>query len=111
MFANPAVSEERSEGQPADAAVLLEQVKTQIHSNEIHVQPVACLWDCDRACVVAFSAPNKPTYLFSTIDRDCANALVEFGECYAQSKTGNIPYKQFPKQLQGVAIAKIPNVK
>jgi predicted metal-binding protein len=64
----------------------------------------------DRACVVAFSAPHKPTYLFSTINPDSATALLEFGTHYAQSKTGNIPHKQFPEPLQVVAIAKVPSL-
>jgi predicted metal-binding protein len=102
------LSEEHPEDQPADGAVLLQQVKAQLQSDAIHVQPVACLWDCDRACVVAFSAPNKPTYLFSTIQPDSAAALVEFGEHYVQSKTGNVLPQKFPELLREAAIAKIP---
>jgi predicted metal-binding protein len=103
-------SEDHPKDQPADGATLLEQVKTQHQSNAIKVQPVACLWDCDRACVVAFSAPNKPTYLFSTISTECASDLIEFAEKYTQSKTGNIPHQQFPEQLKEVAIAKVPSL-
>ncbi|NJK52721.1 MAG: DUF1636 domain-containing protein [Leptolyngbyaceae cyanobacterium SU_3_3] len=90
---------------PADGKVLLEQVKAQLQSDALKVQPVGCLWDCDRACVVAFSATDKPTYVFSEIASDYAEALLEFAECYAQSKTGNIPHQQFPEPLREVAIA------
>ncbi|NDJ20036.1 DUF1636 family protein [Myxacorys almedinensis] len=103
-------SEHRDENQPADGAILLEQVKThQADSSiDIRVQPVGCLWDCGRACVAAFTAPNKPTYLFSTIPTECASDLIEFAEKYTQSKTGNVSYKQFPEQLKEVEIAKVP---
>ncbi|MEX0272495.1 DUF1636 family protein [Leptolyngbyaceae cyanobacterium UHCC 1019] len=106
-------SEHRSENQPADGAILLEQVKAhQAESlSEIRVQPVGCLWDCGRACVVAFTAPNKPTYLFSTIPTESASDLIEFAEKYTQSKTGNVTYKQFPERLQKATIAKVPYVR
>jgi predicted metal-binding protein len=64
----------------------------------------------DRACVVVFSAPHKPTYLFSTISTECALDLIEFAEKYTQSKTGNIPHQQIPEQLKEVAIAEIPSL-
>ncbi|NJK51656.1 MAG: DUF1636 domain-containing protein [Leptolyngbyaceae cyanobacterium SU_3_3] len=106
--------EDHPDDQPADGKVLLEQVKAQLQSDALKVQPVECLWDCGRACVVAFSAPNKPTYLFSAIAANCADALLEFGDRYfgdryVQSKTGNIPHPRFPELLQEVAIAKIPS--
>ncbi|MBW4622892.1 MAG: DUF1636 domain-containing protein [Cyanosarcina radialis HA8281-LM2] len=106
-------SEEHPEGQPADGAILLERVKAgqAESSNEIRVQRVACLWACDRPCVVAFTAPNKPTYLFSTLATECAPDLLEFAEKYTQSKTGNLSYQQFPEGLKEVAIAKIPYMK
>jgi predicted metal-binding protein len=102
------LSEDHPEDQPADGATLLKQVKTQLQTDTIKIQPVSCLWDCDRACVVAFSAPHKPTYLFSAINPDCA--ISPYGTHYAQSKTGNIPHQQFPEPLQSVSIAKIPAV-
>ncbi|NJK52726.1 MAG: DUF1636 domain-containing protein [Leptolyngbyaceae cyanobacterium SU_3_3] len=73
-------SEEHLDDQPADGKVLLEQVKAQLQSDALKVQPVGCLWDCYRACVVAFSAANKPTYLFSAIASNYADALLEFGD-------------------------------
>jgi predicted metal-binding protein len=104
------LSEDHSKDQPADGATLLEQVKTQLQTDTIKIQPVGCLWDCGRACVVAFSAPHKPTYVFSTIATESAPALLEFADRYVQSKTGNILHEQFPEQLQKVAIAKVPSV-
>jgi predicted metal-binding protein len=104
-------SEEHPKDQPADGSVLLQQVKNQLPSNAIHVQPVACLWDCGRACVVAFSAADKPTYVFNAIATDSAFALLEFANRYVQSKTGNIPHQQFPEALRQVAIVKIPSMK
>lgn len=103
-------SQDQPEGQPADGKVLLEQVKAhQVESScEIRVQPVACLWACGSPCVVSFSAPNKPTYLFGTISTESVSDLIEFAKKYTQSKTGNVSYKQFPERLKETAIAKVP---
>ncbi|MBE9180607.1 DUF1636 domain-containing protein [Oculatella sp. LEGE 06141] len=108
-------SEERAEHQPADGARLLKQLNTltaeQLQSAHFEIQPVGCLWTCDRPCAVAFSAPHKPTYLFTTLPTDeTAPALLEFGKLYLNSKTGDIPWKQFPEMLQSVSTAKIPAV-
>ncbi|NJK52723.1 MAG: DUF1636 family protein [Leptolyngbyaceae cyanobacterium SU_3_3] len=104
-------SEDHPDDRPADGKVLLEQVKAQLQSDALKVQPVRCLWDCYRACVVAFSATDKPTYLFSSLSTDeTATALLEFGKLYRDRKTGNVPWKQFPKVLPDVSVAKIPAV-
>ncbi|QYO68272.1 DUF1636 family protein [Leptolyngbya sp. 7M] len=108
-------SEDRPNHQPADGTRLLEQLNTlgteHIQSNEFEIQPVGCLWTCDKPCAVAFSAPHKPTYLFTTLPTgQTAPALLQFGKRYLDSKTGDIPWKQFPEALQSVSIAKIPAV-
>ncbi|MCU0565703.1 MAG: DUF1636 domain-containing protein [Oculatellaceae cyanobacterium Prado106] len=108
-------SEERSNDQTADGACLLEQLNTlraeQLQPEDFEIQPVGCLWTCDRPCAVAFSAPHKPTYLLTTLPMDeTAPALLEFSKRYLDSNTGDIPWKQFPEALQSVSIAKIPAV-
>ncbi|XPM58232.2 MAG: DUF1636 family protein [Leptolyngbya sp. IPPAS B-1204] len=108
-------SEERPENQPADGTRLLEQLNTlgaeHIQSSEFEIQPVGCLWTCDKPCAVAFSAPHKSTYLFTTLPTDeTAPALLQFGKRYLDSNTGDIPWKQFPEALQSVSIAKIPAI-
>jgi predicted metal-binding protein len=105
--------EDHPENEPADGAILLQQLQTCQSSYpelDIRIQPVGCLWDCDRACVVAFSAPCKPTYLFSTLAPESAPALLEFAQQYTCSKTGNITHEKFPEALQKVPIAKVPAV-
>ncbi|MBW4651563.1 MAG: DUF1636 domain-containing protein [Kaiparowitsia implicata GSE-PSE-MK54-09C] len=106
-------SEKPSEEQPADGTQLLERLNAlrgeKAQLNEVEIQPVGCLWTCDLPCAVAFSAPHKPTYLFTTLPTDkTATALLEFGELYCSSHTGDLPWKKFPEALQSVSIAKIP---
>ena len=106
-------SEERPKDQPADGTRLLEQLNTLSTGqlNEFEIQPVSCLWTCDKSCAAALSAPHKPTYLFTNLPtNDAALALLQFGKLYFDSSTGDIPWKQFPEALQSASIAKIPAV-
>ncbi|MBD2463176.1 DUF1636 domain-containing protein [Oscillatoria sp. FACHB-1407] len=104
-------SEERPNNQPADGTRLLEQLNTLSTkpSDAFEIQPISCLWTCDRPCTVAFSAPHKPTYLLTNLPTDeTASALLQFGKRYLDSSTGDIPWKQFPELLQSASVAKIP---
>jgi len=108
-------SEEKPENKSADGTLLLEKLNTlvaeQSPSDKFEIQSVSCLWMCDKPCAVAFSAPHKPIYLFTTLPTDAtALALLEFGQLYLNSTTGDIPWKQFPETLQSASIAKIPAV-
>lgn len=108
-------SGERPNNQPADGSRLLEQLNTlstdQLQFDDFVIQPVNCLWTCDRPCAVAFSAPYKPTYLFTNLPTDeAAIALLQFANLYRDKKTGNVLWKQFPEVLQSVSVAKIPVV-
>jgi predicted metal-binding protein len=108
-------SKNRPEHQPTDGAGLLAHLNTQwaesLSPNDLVNQPVDCLWTCNQSCAVAFSAPDKPTYLFTHLPTDgTATALLQFGKLYLDSKTGDIPWKQFPEALQAASIAKIPAI-
>ncbi len=87
-----------------------------MQSDCLEVQAVGCLWTCGEPCAVAFSAPHKPTYLFTALPTaEAAPALLEFSRIYADNPTGDVPWKQFPEVFQSVSfesvsIAKIPAV-
>ncbi|NDJ17463.1 DUF1636 family protein [Myxacorys almedinensis] len=106
-------SKDRPKEQPTHGTCLLEHLNTLTteQPNKFEIQPVGCLWTCDKPCAVAFSAPHKPTYLFTNLPTDePAAALLQFGKLYRDRTTGDIPWKQFPEVLQSASIAKIPAV-
>jgi len=107
--------EKRLKDRLADGDRLLEQLNTlhpeQLQPEDVEIQPVSCLWTCDKPCAAAFSAPHKPTYLFTNLPTEqAASALLQFGDLYLSSSTEDIPWKQFPEALQTASIAKIPAV-
>jgi predicted metal-binding protein len=98
----------------ADGANLLNQLlnlhQDWMHRDELEIRSVGCLWTCNRPCAVAFSAPDKATYLFTNVaTTESADALLQFGELYLSSKGGDIPWKQCPEVLQSAEVAKIPS--
>lgn len=108
-------SEDRPKDQPTDGTHLFEQLNSltakESQFNHVEIQAVGCLWTCDKPCAVAFSAPTKPTYLFTTLPTaETAPALLQFSHLYLTSTTGDIPWKQFPTVLQSASIAKIPAI-
>jgi predicted metal-binding protein len=97
---------------PSQGAQLLEQLNTlQTEDSPITIQPVNCLWMCSKACVVAISAPNQPTYLFTDLPpTESAEALLQFAKLHHQHNGESIPYRQFPEALKSGSVAKIPPV-
>lgn len=109
-----AKSDQECTTNPSDGSKLLNQLQnlhqTWTHQAELEIQAVGCLWTCSRPCAVAFSGVDKATYLFTEVPSNEANALLQFGELYLNSKAGDIPWKQFPEVLQSVEVAKIPPI-
>ncbi|NJK28644.1 MAG: DUF1636 domain-containing protein [Acaryochloridaceae cyanobacterium CSU_3_4] len=91
-------ADDLAEGNQLLLKLLEVQQANPMHQN-LMVEPVGCLWTCDRPCAIAFSAPHKATYLFTNVPTTAASALLQFGELYRTSKTGDIPWKQFPEIL------------
>ena len=106
-------SEKRPENPPFDGTNLLDQLNTlcteKFPDNEVEIQPVGCLWACDRGCVVSVASVDKPTYLFVNLTpEESALPLMEFLQLYFDSKKGNIPWKKLPEHLQSGIFAQIP---
>jgi len=98
-----------------DGTKLLNQLQTLHHTlphqeADLEIREVGCLWTCSHPCSVAFSAPDKATYLFTNVPATAAKTLLQFGQLYLTSKDGNIPWKQFPEALQSATVAKVPSI-
>ena len=63
-----------------------------------------------EACVVAISAANHPTYLFTNLPpTESAKALLQFAELYRQHNGDSIRYRELPEALKSGSVAKIPS--
>lgn len=93
-----------------EGVLLLRQLQ---HMNlaELDVQPVGCLWTCDRPCSATFVCSGKFTYHF--VDLNYANSITElqqFNELYRSSLDGYVKPPKMPGELRLRLLVRIPPV-
>jgi predicted metal-binding protein len=77
--------------------------------DEFILQEVECMSACDRACVVAFGATGKLTYVFGDLAVDnTAPAVLECASQYYTQRDGVLPWAKRPEALKKGLLARIP---
>lgn len=76
----------------------------------IAVQEMPCLFACDAHCTVHLRAPGKIGYVLGhfTPDAESATGIMEFMRHYADSETGQVPYKLWPAAVKGHFLVRVP---
>ena len=75
----------------------------------IRLQPVRCMGACDRACVVAFMAPNKLTFILSQLSpSNSVPDLLKFSRQYITASDGKVPHKDRPATIKQNIHAVLP---
>ena len=91
--------------------ILAEQVEAMTANvDAIEVRRQSCLMGCDRHCNTAITAPGKLTYVLGmfTPTEASARGVVEYAQKHAESETGRVPFKQWPAEVKGHFVARIP---
>ena len=91
--------------------ILAEQVEEMAEGKgEIEVRRQSCLMGCDRHCNTAITAPGKLTYVLGMFSPTEASArgVVAYAQAHAASDTGRVPFKQWPVEVKGHFVARIP---
>lgn len=75
----------------------------------ISVRRQSCLMGCSGHCTVAIQAPGKITYVLGRFapTTESAEALIAYAALYADSETGQVPFKQWPAGVKGHFVARI----
>lgn len=77
----------------------------------IHLRPVRCMGACSRACVVAFAAPNKLTFILSELSpTHSVPELLQFSGQYVACSEGKVPYKERPEVAKKGIHAVLPSL-
>lgn len=92
---------------------LFNQLKDGLESCDegdyITLQPVRCMGACERSCVVAFTAPNKLTFVLSQLSpTDAVPELLQFSHQYVACSDGKVPYKERPDAVKKGIHAVLP---
>lgn len=104
---------ERSHEGVSGGQFLFNQLQAGLESSgetdRIHLQPVRCLGACDRSCVVAFTAPNKLTFVLSQLSSThSVPALLQFSQQYVSCIGGKVPYGERPEAVKKGIHAVLP---
>ncbi|MBD0337268.1 MAG: DUF1636 domain-containing protein [Cyanobacteria bacterium Co-bin13] len=76
---------------------------------QVSIEPVRCMFACEKSCMAAFSAAGKYTYLFAHLQpATAAPALIECLRHYALNPEGLLPYGVRPEPLKTAVLARIP---
>ncbi len=100
----------KKDSELSEGADLLERLN-KLNKDKVAIQEVGCLWMCERTCVVALSAGDGFTYLFTDLPaKESPEALLELAELCFNNQGKSIPYKEFPQVLKASNIARIPAI-
>jgi predicted metal-binding protein len=94
---------------------LTQQSQNWSHSSEFTIESVECMSACSHACVIAFTASGKFTYLFGNLERDTDNlsatsaAVLDCASLYCQKPDGIMPWSERSEPLKRGIIARIPS--
>lgn len=94
---------------------LIQQTQNWSHSSEFTIESVECMSASTHACVIAFTASGKFTYLFGNLERDADNlsatsaAVLDCASLYYQKLDGVMPWSERPDPLKRGIIARIPS--
>lgn len=101
------------ESSPSGGQQLLSQL-TKLAENwelegQFSIQPVKCMFVCEKSCAISFTADGKYTYLFGHLNAsDSAPAILECAQHYYQHPDGLLPYSSRPEPLKTTVLARIP---
>lgn len=77
---------------------------------DVKVRRHSCLMGCSHACNVAIQSEGKLAYTLGRFDpsAEAAGGIVEYAALHAQSKTGQVPFKQWPLPIKGHFVTRHP---
>lgn len=110
----------RTDGIASEGEKLLNQLQ-QLHQDwdlreDCTIQGVTCMGVCDRSCAIAFVSSGKYTYLFSSLPvaekhlESTALAVLDCASLYCSKPDGMMAYRDRPKLLRSLVLARIPSI-
>ncbi len=93
----------------AELAAAIEKSLQDEGAHDIDVRPVECLSVCKRPSTIAFTGPDKWTYLVGDIDaKTHAAEIAAVAQRFAASEDGLIPWKERPLFFRKGVIGRVP---
>jgi predicted metal-binding protein len=104
---------QRDDAGRARGEILLEHLRAgvaRLGDVDIDVSSVRCLWACTKSCAVVIRSARRVGYVIANLEptETSARALLEYAALYRDSAEGAVPYKQWPPELKGHFVCRIP---
>ncbi|MBW6526101.1 DUF1636 domain-containing protein [Sphingomonas sp. RHCKR7] len=76
----------------------------------VAVQEMPCLFACGDHCTVHLRAPGKVGYVLGRFEpgEDAARAILDYAARYADSATGQVPFREWPAGVKGHFLTRTP---
>ncbi len=89
-------------------AALIEVATTGL--SEVRTRRVSCLMGCKKACNVAIQGEAKLNYTMGEFEptTEAASGIVAYAMAHAESKTGQVPYREWPQAVKGHFVTRHP---
>lgn len=108
------------EGNKRDGARLAEMIEqlagdggnTGDAAGAVAIRRISCLMGCKHGCNVAIQAAGKLTYVLGRFEPKpgAAEAILEYARLHAASRSGQVPFRQWPQGVKGHFVARIPPI-
>ena len=98
------------ESDPCPGALLAEAAAQAAAGTEICVKRVRCLANCTRGPSAAMRCNGSWTYIFGSLQPDCASALIDGARLLAGAPDGILPWRGRPDVLKRGLIARVPPI-
>lgn len=76
----------------------------------VKTRRTSCLMGCSHGCNIAIQSEGKLAYTLGkfTATQNDAEAIVEYAELHQESKSGQVPYRDWPEGVKGHFITRHP---
>ena len=97
-------------------SILIGEMQTLLKEKgreDVAVQTQACLWNCTRPCSVVIRDDARFSYVTggNAPTREQAEAILAWFDLHGASETGEVPFRQWPDDMRGHFIARMPPLK
>lgn len=96
---------------PAGAALhetVVDRLRARNLEEEVRVNPVSCMANCEQGCSAAVSSPGKWTYLAGYLSAEISDDLIDYVLVYGASKTGVVMPSRRAPSLRNAIVARVP---
>ena len=87
--------------------------KSSVTEEKVITRRHSCLMGCDHGCNVTIQDNKKLSYVlgnFKPTSED-AEAIILYANLHANSTNGQVPYREWPQEIKGHFVARIPPIK